>query len=153
MDADFSHNPRFGETLFSMCWRGACWFISRLTRYATGVKRWWIGLWVGCSCLTLPVDSLRWSPAFRLKTQQPVCLFFQKGALKPLICHDKICGLGFQIEMKFTTWSMAKIKRCPSFARIEPRANQKMSSGIFKEAFLAFFKWPCAVGSKSIFRP
>ena len=135
MDADFSHNPNDLLKLHEACLNGADMAIG--SRYIKGVNvvNWPMGR---------VLMSYFASAYVRFITGMPIMdatAGFKCYTAKVLntINLDKIrfIGYAFQIEMKFTAWKHGfKIVEVPIIFTDRTKGQSKMSSGIFKEAFL-----------------
>lgn len=136
MDADFSHNPTDLLRLRTACAEeGADLAIG--SRYIKGVNvvNWPIGR---------VIMSYYASAYVRLITGMPIqdatagfkC--YKREVLESINLNKiKFMGYAFQIEMKFTTWKLGyKIKEVPIIFTDRQEGHSKMSTRIFREAFL-----------------
>ncbi len=136
MDCDFSHNPEDLVRLYNACALvGADMAIG--SRYIKGVNvvNWPMGrvlMSYGASMyvrfiLGMPVaDTTAGFKCYRAKVLRTINL----DAVK-------FMGYAFQIEMKYTTWKLGfKITEVPIIFTDRTEGTSKMSSKIFKEAFL-----------------
>lgn len=136
MDCDFSHNPEDLVRLYNACAPvGADMAIG--SRYIKGVNvvNWPMGrvlMSYGASMyvrfiLGMPVaDTTAGFKCYRAKVLRTINL----DAVK-------FMGYAFQIEMKYTTWKLGfKITEVPIIFTDRTEGTSKMSSKIFKEAFL-----------------
>lgn len=136
MDCDFSHNPEDLVRLYNTCAaEGADMAIG--SRYIKGVNvvNWPLGrvlMSYGASMyvrfiLGMPVaDTTAGFKCYKAKVLRTINL----DAVK-------FMGYAFQIEMKYTTWKLGfKITEVPIIFTDRTEGTSKMSSKIFKEAFL-----------------
>ena len=136
MDCDFSHNPEDLVRLYNACAvQGADVAIG--SRYIKGVNvvNWPMGrvlMSYGASMyvrfiLGLPVaDTTAGFKCYKSKVLRTIDLQ-----------AVKFMGYAFQIEMKYTAWKLGfKITEVPIIFTDRTEGSSKMSSGIFKEAFL-----------------
>jgi len=136
MDCDFSHNPEDLVRLYAACATdGADMTIG--SRYIKGVNvvNWPMGrvlMSYGASMyvrfiLGMPVaDTTAGFKCYKAKVLRTINL----DAVK-------FMGYAFQIEMKYTTWKLGfKITEVPIIFTDRTEGTSKMSSKIFKEAFL-----------------
>lgn len=143
MDADFSHNPKDLERLYTACEiDGADVAIG--SRYVKGgaTENW-------------PLDRLIYSKGgsayTRIITGMPV-----KDPTAGFVCYkskvlaainlDKVnfIGYAFQIEMKFASWRLGfKLKEVPITFIDRKIGVSKMSKGIIKEAILGVLNMQC----------
>ena len=140
MDADFSHNPHDLIRLIDSCKKdGTDMAIG--SRYVTGVNvvNWPIGRvllsyfasWYVRMVTALPIQDA---------TAGFVC--YRRKVLETIPLNEvKFIGYAFQIEMKFKAWKYGfKLKEIPIIFTDRTRGQSKLSSGIFKEAFLGVIK-------------
>jgi len=135
MDCDFSHNPDDLVHLYNACAAGADVAIG--SRYIKGVNvvNWPMGrvlMSYGASMyvrfvLGVPIqDTTAGFKCYRAKVLRTINL----DAVK-------FMGYAFQIEMKYTAWRLGfKITEVPIIFTDRTEGTSKMSSRIFKEAFL-----------------
>lgn len=136
MDCDFSHNPDDLVRLYNACVdQGAELAIG--SRYIKGVNvvNWPMGrvlMSYGASMyvrfiLGMPVaDTTAGFKCYNAKVLRTINLD-----------SVKFMGYAFQIEMKYTAWKLGfKITEVPIIFTDRTEGTSKMSSGIFKEAFL-----------------
>jgi dolichol-phosphate mannosyltransferase len=136
MDADFSHNPDDLLKLYEACHNDG-FEMAIGSRYITGVN---VVNW----SMERVMMSYFASKYVRFITGMPI-----KDATAGFKCYTKrvletinldkvrFVGYAFQIEMKFQTWKYGfKIKEVPIIFTDRAKGNSKMSSKIFKEAFL-----------------
>ncbi len=135
MDADFSHNPDDLLKLHQACLNGADVAIG--SRYITGVNvvNWPIGRVLMSYFASAYVRFITGMP-FMDATAGFKC--YAAKVLKTInLDKIKFVGYAFQIEMKFTAWKHGfKIVEVPIIFTDRTKGQSKMSSGIFKEAFL-----------------
>ena len=135
MDADFSHNPDDLVRLFKACESGEG-DMAIGSRYVTGVN-----------VVNWPMGRVLMS-YFASKYVKFVTGMKVHDATAGFVCYtrkvleaidlDKIRfkGYAFQIEMKFTTWTLGfKLKEVPIIFTDRTLGTSKMSGGIFNEAF------------------
>lgn len=136
MDADFSHNPKDLEKLFKACHEEG-YDMSIGSRYIKGVN-----------VVNWPMKRILMS-FFASKYVQFITGMPIQDATAGFKCYtaevlktiklDKIrfVGYAFQIEMKFLTWKYGfKIKEVPIIFTDREKGKSKMSTKIFREAFL-----------------
>jgi dolichol-phosphate mannosyltransferase len=136
MDCDFSHNPDDLLRLYKACADGGS-DVAIGSRYIKGVNvvNWPMGrvlMSYGASMyvrfiLGMPVaDTTAGFKCYRAKVLRTINL----NAVK-------FMGYAFQIEMKYTAWKLGfKITEVPIIFTDRTEGTSKMSSRIFKEAFL-----------------
>ncbi len=136
MDCDFSHNPDDLVRLYDACATGGA-DMAIGSRYIKGVNvvNWPMGrvlMSYGASMyvrfiLGMPVaDTTAGFKCYKAKVLRSI-------DLKAV----KFMGYAFQIEMKYTAWRLGfKITEVPIIFTDRTEGTSKMSSGIFKEAFL-----------------
>jgi dolichol-phosphate mannosyltransferase len=136
MDCDFSHNPDDLLRLYKACTDGGS-DVAIGSRYIKGVNvvNWPMGrvlMSYGASMyvrfiLGMPVaDTTAGFKCYRAKVLRTINL----NAVK-------FMGYAFQIEMKYTAWKLGfKITEVPIIFTDRTEGTSKMSSRIFKEAFL-----------------
>lgn len=136
MDADFSHTPDDLVRLLAAC-KEEGFDMSIGSRYSNGVNvvNWPIGRvlmsyyasWYVRKVTGMPIQDT--TAGFKCYTA-PV---LEKIMQRPV----RFVGYAFQIEMKFRAWKYGfKIKEVPIIFRDRTLGQSKMSSGIFKEAFV-----------------
>ncbi len=136
MDADFSHNPADLEKLYQACAEEG-FDLAIGSRYIKGVN-----------VVNWPMERVLMS-FFASKYVQFITGMPIQDATAGFKCYrrevlasinlDKIrfVGYAFQIEMKFLTWKYGfKIKEVPIIFTDREKGKSKMSTKIFKEAFL-----------------
>ncbi|MDH4059061.1 MAG: glycosyltransferase, partial [Cyclobacteriaceae bacterium] len=136
MDADFSHDPNDLTRLIEACESKEC-DVAIGSRYVTGVNvvNWpmsrvllsYFASWYVKLITTIPVYDT---------TAGFIC--YRRKVLETIPLNEiKFVGYAFQIEMKFKAWKYGfKLKEVPIIFTDRTRGQSKMSSGIFKEAFL-----------------
>ncbi len=136
MDCDFSHNPEDLIRLYNACAVHG-FDLAIGSRYIKGVNvvNWPMGrvlMSYGASMyvrfiLGLPVADT--TAGFKC---------YNAKVLRTISLDDvKFMGYAFQIEMKYTTWKLGfKITEVPIIFTDRTEGTSKMSSKIFKEAFL-----------------
>jgi dolichol-phosphate mannosyltransferase len=136
MDCDFSHNPDDLVRLYNACATDG-FDVAIGSRYIKGVNvvNWPMGrvlMSYGASMyvrfiLGMPVaDTTAGFKCYRSKVLRTIDL----GAVK-------FMGYAFQIEMKYTAWRLGfKVTEVPIIFTDRTEGTSKMSSRIFKEAFL-----------------
>lgn len=135
MDADFSHNPQDLVRLYNSCRSGEGDLVIG-SRYITGVN-----------VVNWPMSRVLMS-YFASKYVKGVTGMKINDATAGFVCYrrrvlekmelDKIRfkGYAFQIEMKFTAWTLGfPIKEVPIIFTDRTQGTSKMSGGIFNEAF------------------
>lgn len=136
MDADFSHNPDDLLKLYSACNNdGADLAIG--SRYVKGVNvvNWPMGRVLMSYYASVYV---RFVTGMKIHDSTAGFKCYKREVLET-IDLDKIRfkGYAFQIEMKFTAWKFGfNIQEVPIIFTDRQEGTSKMSSGIFKEAFL-----------------
>ena len=148
MDCDFSHNPDDLLLLYDACAvNGADVAIG--SRYIKGanVVNWPIGRVMMSYYASVYVRVIT---GINVMDTTAGFICYKRKVLS-VIPFDKIkfVGYAFQIEMKFTAWKYGfKLHEVPIIFTDRAEGSSKMSSGIFKEAFLGVLqmKW------KSFFR-
>lgn len=136
MDADFSHTPDDLVRLLAAC-KEEGFDMSIGSRYSNGVNvvNWPIGRvlmsyyasWYVRKVTGMPIQDT--TAGFKCYTA-PV---LEKIMQRPV----RFVGYAFQIEMKFRAWKYGfKIQEVPIIFRDRTMGQSKMSSGIFKEAFI-----------------
>jgi dolichol-phosphate mannosyltransferase len=136
MDADFSHNPDDVPRLYSVC-ANEGYDLAIGSRYINGVTviNWPIGRVLMSYFASAYVRMIT-----GMKIMDTTAGFkcYRRTVLAN-IDLDKIrfVGYAFQIEMKFNVWKLGfKIKEVPIIFKDREKGVSKMSSKIFKEAFL-----------------
>ena len=135
MDADFSHNPDDLIRLYTACASGADMSIG--SRYVTGVNvvNWPMGR-VLMSYFASKYVRFVTGMKIHDATAGFVC-YTRKVLLAIDLDKIRFKGYAFQIEMKFTAWTLGfKLKEVPIIFTDRTLGTSKMSGGIFTEAFL-----------------
>lgn len=136
MDADFSHDPKDLNRLLTACAaEGADLAIG--SRYVTGVNvvNWPMGRVLMSYCASMYV---RFVTGMNIQDTTAGFVCYRRSVLET-IDLDKIhfVGYAFQIEMKFTAWKFGfKLVEVPIIFTDRTRGQSKMSTRIFREAFL-----------------
>ncbi|MCR5244323.1 MAG: polyprenol monophosphomannose synthase [Bacteroidales bacterium] len=139
MDADFSHNPDDLGRLYEACKEGADLAIG--SRYCDGVSvvNWPIG-----RILMSYFASVYVRKVLRMKVYDSTAGFkcYTRKVLEAIdLDAVRMKGYGFQIEMKYTAYSLGfKIAEVPIIFVNRREGTSKMSSGIFGEAFWGVIK-------------
>lgn len=136
MDADFSHSPDDLIRLYSACEEdGADLAIG--SRYVKGVNvvNWPMGRVLMSYYASVYV---RFITGMKIHDSTAGFKCYRRQVLETIdLDKIKFKGYAFQIEMKFTAWKFGfKIKEVPIIFTDRQEGTSKMSSGIFKEAFL-----------------
>ncbi len=139
MDCDFSHNPNDLPRLLKACQNGADLAIG--SRYIKGgnVSNWDMKRILLSYFASVYVRMVLW---FNIKDTTAGFKCYKRKVLKS-INLDKIrfMGYAFQIEMKYTAWRKGfKLVEIPITFVDRVLGSSKMSSKIFKEAFLGVFQ-------------
>lgn len=140
MDADFSHNPADLPRLYEACSRDGA-DLSIGSRYCKGISvvNWPIGRVIMSYYASVYVRSV-----LGMKVYDTTAGFkcYKRKVLETIDLDDvRMKGYGFQIEMKYTTYSLGfKIKEVPVIFVDRTEGTSKMSSGIFGEAFWGVMK-------------
>lgn len=133
MDADFSHNPHDLVRLYNACTQGADLVIG--SRYVTGVNvvNWPMGR-VLMSYFASKYVRIITGMKVHDATAGFVC--YTRKVLETIdLDNVRFKGYAFQIEMKFTAWSLKfKLEEVPIIFTDRTLGTSKMSGGIFTEA-------------------
>lgn len=153
MDADFSHNPNDLEKLYQACAEEG-FDLAIGSRYIKGVN-----------VVNWPMERVLMS-FFASKYVQFITGMPIQDATAGFKCYsrevlatinlDKIrfVGYAFQIEMKFLAWKYGfSIKEVPIIFTDREKGKSKMSTKIFKEAFLGVIQMKIASLFKTYQRP
>jgi len=136
MDADFSHNPEDLISLYNACAIDG-FDMSIGSRYINGVN---VVNWPMGRVLMSYFASYYVRFITGLEIQDTTAGFkcYKREVLETINLEKiKFVGYAFQIEMKFTTWKYGfKIKEVPIIFTDRTKGQSKMSTGIFKEAFM-----------------
>lgn len=136
MDADFSHDPKDLNRLLAACEKEGA-DLSIGSRYVTGVNvvNWPMGRVLMSFCASMYV---RFITGMNIQDTTAGFVCYRREVLETLNL-DKIhfVGYAFQIEMKFTVWKFGfKLVEVPIIFTDRTRGQSKMSTRIFREAFL-----------------
>lgn len=135
MDADFSHDPKDLSRLLEACTKGSD--LSVGSRYVTGVNvvNWPMSRVLMSYCASIYVRFIT-GMSIQDTTAGFVC--YRRKVLETIpLGRIKFVGYAFQIEMKFTAWKFGfKLVEVPIIFTDRTKGQSKMSTGIFKEAFL-----------------
>jgi dolichol-phosphate mannosyltransferase len=136
MDADFSHDPDDLMRLINAC-ENEGYDMAIGSRYVTGVNvvNWPIGRVLLSWFASWYVRLITGIPVYDT-TAGFIC--YKRKVLETLPLDEiKFVGYAFQIEMKFKVWKYGfRIKEIPIIFTERTRGTSKMSSRIFREAFL-----------------
>jgi len=148
MDADFSHNPKDLEQLYSACERDGN-DLAIGSRYSSGVNvvNWPMGRVLLSYFASIYVQIVT---GMHIKDSTAGFICYRRKVLETInLDRIKFVGYAFQIEMKFTTWKFGfKITEVPIIFTNRALGESKMSTGILSEAvfgiirmkFRSFFK-------------
>lgn len=143
MDADFSHNPEDLNKLYEACKNGADVAIG--SRYIKGVN---VVNWpMGRVLMSYFASSyVRFITGMNIMDTTAGFKCYQAKVLQKInLDKIKFIGYAFQIEMKFTAWKSGfNIVEIPIIFTDRTKGQSKMSSGIFKEAFLGVIQMKIA---------
>ncbi len=135
MDADFSHNPDDLPRLYDAC-HNEGYDVAVGSRYCTGVN---VVNWPMGRVLMSYFASkyVRFVTGFNVKDTTAGFVCYKRIVLETIdLDKIKFKGYGFQIEMKYTAYSLGfKIKEVSVIFINRQLGTSKMSSGIFGEAF------------------
>lgn len=136
MDADFSHDPKDLARLLAACSTDGA-DLSIGSRYVTGVNvvNWPMGRVLMSYCASMYV---RFITGMNIQDTTAGFVCYSRSVLETIEL-DKIhfVGYAFQIEMKFTAWKFGfKLVEVPIIFTDRTRGQSKMSTRIFREAFL-----------------
>jgi len=135
MDADFSHNPEDLIRLRQACVEGADVAVG--SRYVKGgrISNWPLDRKMMSYFASLYVRAILW-----IGILDPTAGFkcYRKKVLEAIqLDKMKFVGYAFQIEMKYTAKRLGfKVVEVPITFIDRKEGHSKMSSGIFKEAFM-----------------
>ena len=136
MDADFSHDPKDLIRLCDACANGSA-DMAIGSRYVTGVN---VVNWPMSRVLMSYFASMYVRLVTGMSIQDTTAGFacYRRKVLETIpLDRIKFIGYAFQIEMKFTTWKFGfNLVEVPIIFTDRTRGQSKMSTGIFKEAFL-----------------
>lgn len=148
MDADFSHNPDDLPRLYDAC-HNQGYDVAIGSRYSTGVN---VVNWPMGRVLMSYFASkyVRFVTGFNVKDTTAGFVCYKRIVLETIDLDEiKFKGYGFQIEMKYTAYSLGfKIKEVSVIFVNRQLGTSKMSSGIFGEAFFGVMdlRWRKATG-------
>ncbi|MBA3899802.1 MAG: polyprenol monophosphomannose synthase [Bacteroidetes bacterium] len=136
MDADFSHNPEDLERLYKACTeQGADVAVG--SRYVKGgnVKNWPFGRILMSYFASVYVRLILW---INIKDTTAGFKCYKRKVLETIDLDSiRFMGYAFQIEMKYTALKLGfKVVEVPITFIDRKEGVSKMSSSIFKEAFL-----------------
>lgn len=133
MDADFSHNPHDLVRLYTTCYNGADAAIG--SRYVTGVN---VVNWPMGRVLMSYFASkyVRFITGMKVHDATAGFICYTRKVLENIdFDHIRFKGYAFQIEMKFTTWTLGfNLEEVPIIFTDRTLGTSKMSGGIFTEA-------------------
>lgn len=136
MDADFSHNPKDLQRLYSACFHNEV-DLSIGSRYVKHgkIKNWPLDRMLLSYLASLYVRLITWTPV-KDTTAGFVC--YRRKTLESINLNKiKFVGYAFQIEMKFAAWKSGfNIVEVPITFVDRELGESKMSMHIFKEALL-----------------
>ncbi len=136
MDADFSHNPKDLQRLYSACFHNEV-DLSIGSRYVQHgkIKNWPLDRKLLSYLASLYVRLITWIPV-KDTTAGFVC--YRRKTLESINLEKiKFVGYAFQIEMKFAAWKSGfNIVEVPITFTDRELGESKMSMHIFKEALL-----------------
>lgn len=139
MDCDFSHNPQDLSRLLDACERGADVAIG--SRYCKGgkVHNWPIGRILMSYFASVYVRLVLWIP---IKDTTAGFKCYRKKVLQTIeLDRVRFMGYAFQIEMKYRAYKKGfKLVEVPIMFTDRVLGISKMSTKIFKEAFLGVFQ-------------
>ncbi len=140
MDADFSHDPKDLIRLCDACANGSA-DMAIGSRYVTGVN---VVNWPMSRVLMSYFASMYVRLVTGMSIQDTTAGFacYRRKVLETIpLDRIKFIGYAFQIEMKFTTWKFGfNLVEVPIIFTDRTRGQSKMSTGIFKEAFLGVLR-------------
>ena len=135
MDADFSHNPDDLVRLYDACRNGADMAVG--SRYVTGVN---VVNWPMGRVLMSYFASkyVRFITGMKIHDATAGFVCYTRKVLDTIdLDHIRFKGYAFQIEMKFTAWTLGfKLQEVPIIFTDRTLGTSKMSGGIFTEAVL-----------------
>ena len=133
MDADFSHNPHDLVRLYNACANGSDVAIG--SRYVTGVN---VVNWPMGRVLMSYFASkyVRFITGMKIHDSTAGFICYTRKVLESIdLDHIRFKGYAFQIEMKFTAWTLGyKLEEVPIIFTDRTLGTSKMSGGIFTEA-------------------
>ncbi len=153
MDADFSHDPKDLNRLCDACANGSA-DMAIGSRYVTGVN---VVNWPMSRVLMSYFASMYVRLITGMKIQDTTAGFacYRRKVLEVIpLDQIKFVGYAFQIEMKFTSWKFGfNLVEVPIIFTDRTKGQSKMSSGIFKEAFLGVLLLKISSWFRSYKRP
>jgi dolichol-phosphate mannosyltransferase len=136
MDADFSHNPQDLERLYKACSEDGA-DVAVGSRYVKGgdVKNWPISRILMSYFASVYVRIILW---INIHDTTAGFKCYKRKVLETIDLDSiKFMGYAFQIEMKYTALKLGfNVKEIPITFIDRKEGVSKMSTGIFKEAFL-----------------
>jgi dolichol-phosphate mannosyltransferase len=139
MDCDFSHNPKDLERLLNACHNGADVAIG--SRYVKGgnVSNWDMKRILLSYFASIYVRSILW---FNIKDTTAGFKCYRRKVLENIdLDAIRFMGYAFQIEMKYRAYKKGfKLVEVPITFVDRVEGTSKMSTKIFKEAFLGVFQ-------------
>lgn len=133
MDADFSHNPKDLDALYTSCKNGAD--VSVGSRYVTGVN---VVNWPLSRVLLSYFASVyvRFITGMNIMDTTAGFVCYKRNVLETIHLQQiRFVGYAFQIEMKYRSYvKQFIIKEVPIIFTDRTKGQSKMSSGIIKEA-------------------
>jgi len=152
MDADFSHNPEDLPRMLKACQSGADMVIG--SRYIKGVN---VVNWPMSRVLMSYFASAYVRLITRIKIQDATAGFicYRRKVLATIpLDRIKFVGYAFQIEMKFTALQYGfTVKEIPIIFTDRTEGTSKMSTRIFREAFLGVIQMKIASLFKTYPKP
>lgn len=152
MDADFSHNPEDLPRMLKACQSGADMVIG--SRYIKGVN---VVNWPMSRVLMSYFASAYVRLITRIKIQDTTAGFicYRRKVLATIpLDRIKFVGYAFQIEMKFTALQYGfTVKEIPIIFTDRTEGTSKMSTRIFREAFLGVIQMKIASLFKTYPKP
>ncbi|MBN8701674.1 MAG: polyprenol monophosphomannose synthase [Bacteroidetes bacterium] len=140
MDADFSHNPSDLIRLRDACANSSA-DVAIGSRYVKGgqVKDWSLDRILMSYFASLYVRLILWIP---VKDTTAGFKCYTRKVLEAMPLDSiRFMGYAFQIEMKYTAWKLGfKLKEIPITFKDRVEGTSKMSTKIFKEAFVGVWK-------------
>lgn len=140
MDADFSHNPKDLQRLYSACFHNDVDLAigSRYVKHGK-IKNWPVDRMLLSYFASLYVRLVTWMPV-KDTTAGFVC--YRRKVLEKLNLEKiQFVGYAFQVEMKFAVWKSGfKIIEVPITFIDRLHGTSKMSMNIFREALLGVFQ-------------
>ena len=141
MDCDFSHNPEDLKRLYAAACEGSDVVVG--SRYVKGVN---VVNWPMSRLLMSYFASVYVRVVTRMPVRDATAGFvcYSRRALETLdLDNVKMKGYGFQIEMKYSAWSLGlKVSEVSIIFTERQEGASKMSGGIFGEAFFGVMKLP-----------